>query len=529
MPSTRWFRGGRGATIALATLVAVLALGSLAGVAAAKKLTKQVEIVSQAGPPEGPIPANTHYFTTIQAAVNATEKNAGDWVLIEPGIYKEEVRVTGAHSDIHIRGMNRNTVILDGTGILKPNGSNGILVERADDVWVENLTVRNFERANSNGEPDSEGGGGNEIWWTGQLEGESDVKAGQNHAHGWWGKYLTAYVTGLDGGYGIFTQHETEGAWENIYASGFNDSGIYIGACWECKARVTDATMEDNAVGYSGSNSGGQLVIEKSTFRNNSAGIVPNGENPGDGPPPQDGACNEKRPGKPYRVFTSTDIERCTILKENIVTENNNLSTPANPSTEKAPWGVGILLPGDMGDLVENNTITDNVNNGVLGFEYPNPFPPDPSCTKQLEEEGKCVRTIYFQFTGNKIANNTLIDNGTSGADYASQITLQGGLYPYKGKYTSDNDCVSGNTYEGGAPESFPADIEGEWGCQNATTPPPENGLGAIGYILQLSEESASALRHITPGVEPPPQETMAEPCKEVPADPLCPTGGEGY
>ena len=87
MPSTRWFRGGRGATIALATLVAVLALGSLAGVAAAKKLTKQVEIVSQAGPPEGPIPANTHYFTTIQAAVNATEKNAGDWVLIEPGIF----------------------------------------------------------------------------------------------------------------------------------------------------------------------------------------------------------------------------------------------------------------------------------------------------------------------------------------------------------------------------------------------------------------------------------------------------------
>lgn len=530
MPSTRWFPSWRGrGRFALAALIAVVALGAFAGSALAKKSPHHIEIVRQSGPPEGTIPANTSYFTTIQAAVNATEKNEGDWVLIEPGIYKEEVKVTSAHSDIHIRGMNRNTVILDGTGILKPNGSNGILIERADNVWVENLTVRNFERANSKGEPDSEGGGGNEIWWTGQREGESDVKAGQNHAHGWWGKYLTAYVTGFDGGYGIFTQHETEGSWDNIYASGFNDSGIYIGACWECKALVKNATMEDNAVGYSGSNSGGTLVIEKSTFRNNSAGIVPNGENPGDGPPPQDGACNEHKPGKPYRIFTSTNIERCTVLKENLVTENNNLETPANPSTEKAPWGVGILLPGDMGDLVEKNTITDNVNNGVLGFEYPNPFPPDLECTKAKEEKGECARTIYFQFTGNKVADNTFIDNGTSGKEFASQLMMQGGVYPYKKIFTSDNDCASENTYSGLAPASFPAEIEGTWGCQNATTPPPNNGLAAIGYLVTLSDESASALRKEKAGVEPPEQPTMSEPCEEVPANPLCPTGGEGY
>ena len=52
-----------------------------------------------------------------------------------------------------------------------------------------------------------------------------------------------------------------EGFWENIYASGFNDSGIYIGACQECDAKITKATMENNALGYSGSNSGGKLAI----------------------------------------------------------------------------------------------------------------------------------------------------------------------------------------------------------------------------------------------------------------------------
>ena len=96
---------------------------------------------------------------------------------------------------------------------------------------------------------------------------------------------------------------------------------------------------------------------------------------------------------------------------------------PANPSTEKAPWGVGVELPGDMANLVENNTITNNVNNGVLGFEYPNPYPPQ-ECTKQQEEEG-CVKTIFFQLSGNKIANNTFEGNGTNGKAFNSDITLR--------------------------------------------------------------------------------------------------------
>ena len=124
--------------------------------------------------------------------------------------------------------MDRNTVILDGTGLQNSKGSNGIRVVKDNNVWIENLTVRNFEQ-----EPG--GPGGNEIWWSG---GDGSGKVG---AHGWWGRYLTAYDTGLYGSYGIFTNNEIEGEWEHIYASGFDDSGMYLGACQECQARIIDA------------------------------------------------------------------------------------------------------------------------------------------------------------------------------------------------------------------------------------------------------------------------------------------------
>src|SRR6516165_8048720 len=94
--------------------VAALALAAVAFGASASEAfaAKDVNIVRQSGPPAGEIPKNTHYYTTIQAAVNASTK--GDWVLIEPGVYEEEVKVNAAQSGIWIRGMNRNTVIIDG-------------------------------------------------------------------------------------------------------------------------------------------------------------------------------------------------------------------------------------------------------------------------------------------------------------------------------------------------------------------------------------------------------------------------------
>ena len=330
----------------------------------------------------------------IQAAVNAS--TSGDWVLVEPGVYYESVKVTAAQSGIWIRGMDRNEVIFDGQN----EPGNGIEIYKANNVRVENLTVRNFDTGCSEC--------GNEIWWNG---GADSAEIG---AHGWYGSYLTAYDTGLNGGYGIFTGNEEHGAFEHVYASGFNDSGMYIGACRDCDALVSDAVMENNALGYSGSNSSGRLVIEKSVFDHNLVGIAPNSENPGDGPPPLDGACNSGENTSPTPTFESTRIKRCEILRKNQVMHNDNLTVPTNGSTDVAPWGVGIELPGDYAVQVKGNTIADNPNDGVLGFEYPNPFPPT-------------AETIFFQFAANQISNNWFQNNGYNESPLLSGSPFTGG------------------------------------------------------------------------------------------------------
>ena len=111
------------------------------------------------------------HCATIQAAVNAAHR--GDWILIAPGVYTGSVRISTP--DLHVRGMNRNKVILDG----KHQTGNGIVIT-ASDVWIENLTVRNFDRRSREDSAD-----GNEVWW-GTGSGRRIT------VHGWWGQYLTA-------------------------------------------------------------------------------------------------------------------------------------------------------------------------------------------------------------------------------------------------------------------------------------------------------------------------------------------------
>jgi hypothetical protein len=417
------------------------------------------------------------HFTTIQAAVNAAD--AGDWILIDRGVYVGPVRISKPH--LHLRGINRNGVIVDG----RHKVGNGITIN-ANGVWVENLTVRNFDRR---AREDSLNG--NEVWWKGA--GEKSSKIG---IHGWWGQYLTAYDTGLLGGYGLFASHSVDGFFKHVYASGFNDSGLYVGACRDCHALVQDALVERNALGWSSTNAGGHLIVEDSTFRNNSVGVAPDSEPDNDKPPPQDGACNSGSNRATLPTFTSTQIDRCTIFRHNLIEDNGNISTPANSDILNAPWGEGVVLGGDYADLVEENTIRDNPTFGVLVLERPDPFPPRSD-------------TVYFQSSGDRVSDNTLTGNATVQGTY--DIGLEGGVF---GTQNSVNDCFSGNTFG----TSSPAGIEGTWGCQNATT--PNGGISLFGEILTLVQQSGA--RHQRPQPAPHRQPTMPKPCRGVPRNPLC-------
>jgi hypothetical protein len=175
-----------------------------------------------------------------------------------------------------------------------------------------------------------------------------------------------------------------------------------------------------------------------------------------------------------------------------------------------------VELPGDYADLVENNLISKNPSNGVLGFEYPNPFTPENGF------EG----TIFFQLAGNRVSNNTFLQNGRKTAPFTGDITLLGGFselfemlgYP---ESHSVNNCVSSNLL---TDATFPAKIQGTWGCQNKTTPSPGGGAAAVEYLVGLQRE-ANAIREAVPPVgqpAPPAQPTMPNPCIGVPKNPLC-------
>lgn len=448
----------------LATMAILVGLGALASAANARVL-----IVSQR-------PVSYPHYGTIQAAVSAAQR--GDWILIDRGVYHGQVLITTP--DLHLLGVNRNAVILDG----RHHVGNGIEVRKTDGVWIENLTVRNFDRRRRNDFTN-----GNEIWWNG---GRTSSRIG---LHGWWGQYLTAYDTGLLGGYGLYAGEAVDGWLKHVYASGFNDAGVYIGACRDCDGMIRDAISEHNGLGYSGSNSGGHLIIEDSIFRDNRLGMAPNSDATGDPPPPQDGACNSGSNRSDTPTFASTAIVRCTIIRDNVVTNNGSIHVPADSDVQGGPWGVGIELPGTYGDLVENNKISGNPNFGLLGHEFPDPFPPT-------------TKTIYFQFSGNRVSDNRFSHNGTrpGGAD----IGLIGGLF---GSQSSVNNCVSGNVFN----TSIPASVEGSWGCQNATTPNPGGGL--LGELLSLTNVRFRQLPQPAPGRQP----TMPHPCRGVPRNPLCP------
>src|SRR3954462_419629 len=139
----------------------------------------------------GNAPAKAHHvllvgkggtYKTIQSAVNSA--HPGDWILVAPGDYKETVRIR--KGNIHLRGMSRTGVIVDGTKsgpacsskakdqvFNRKDEGNGIVVDKANGVWIENLTACNFL------------GEGNQIWWNG---GDGSGKIGMTS---WYGSHLS--------------------------------------------------------------------------------------------------------------------------------------------------------------------------------------------------------------------------------------------------------------------------------------------------------------------------------------------------
>ena len=310
--------------------------------------------------------------TTIQAAVDAAEP--GDLILISPGTYKEGVTVET--ENLVIRGTDRNTVIIDG----EFTRENGIKI-LADGVAVENLTARNNTA--------------NGVFWTGSYEDNYVLK-------GYRASYVTAYNNGL---YGVYAFNASNGLIEHSYASGHPDSGFYIGQCKPCNAVIRDVTAERNMLGYSGTNSSGNVTIVSSVWRNNRAGIVPN-----------------SLKGEKLAPQGDNDIVA------NLVADNNAADAPFKEKFALA-FGNGILIGGGNTNNVTRNVVRGHINAGVVVSDLPENFKPE----------------------GNQVTDNELSDN-----TYDLVYLLAG--FPSE---------AYGNCFEGNSPSAptQPENIETEMPC----------------------------------------------------------------
>jgi plastocyanin len=266
----------------------------------------------QVGPGREPLPAGSpvtrlvpQTYPTIQEAVDAAKP--GDLVMVGPGVYHEAVEVITPY--LTIRGTDRNAVILDG-GFKE---ANGIHVIEADGVAVENMTARHYQL--------------NGFYWT--------------TVFGYRGSYLTAYD---NGDYGVYAFDSVYGRFDHSYASGHPDSGFYIGQCFPCHAVISDIVAENNGLGYSGTNAGGDLKIVNSVWRKNMSGIVPNTLDT-------------------ERLAPQRGVE----ISGNLIYDNNNLGAPAKKA-QYPSIGTGILLAGGIDNVVENNVVYDHQNYGIAVF-----------------------------------------------------------------------------------------------------------------------------------------------------------------
>jgi hypothetical protein len=487
-------------------------------------------------------------YATVQAAVNAAKP--GDWILIGPGDYHEDNSMVNVPTssqqglgenggvlittpDLHLRGMNRNTVVIDGTkpgspecssapqdqnlGPIGPNGKpmgeNGIDIFETNNTWVENLTVCNYLSGS--------GGGGNEIWWDG---GSGTGKIGLS---GYWGSYLTATSTyygpdNVDAGYGIFANSAAGPAsWNQIYASNFNDSGMYVGACQQvCDITINHAWMEYNALGYSGTNSGGAVVIENSQFDNNQDGFDTNTQIGSDPPPPQNGDCPD---GK---ISPITHTRSCWVFMHNYVHNNNNPNVPETSGYASAgPTGTGMTLSGGRNDTVMDNVFENNGAWGILFVPFPDSDKPFKGVT--CANSGGFTSSLFpgciYNPENDALINNTFKHNGffgnPSNGDYG-QIVFNGGL---------PQNCYSGNVAPDGSTPSNLEKVQSKCG-----TIMKQANLGGSLFSQVLCDThflpcpagaNYPTVTQVTMKPLPKNLPTMPNPCQNVPSNSWCKNG----
>jgi hypothetical protein len=293
-------------------------------------------------------------FHTIQKAIDAAK--AGDTIKIADGTYRESVKLVGAKKRyLRLIGNKSNPakVVLDGARLKGAKAQNAVLVNSADQVTVQGVTVSHWK--------------GNGVFLL-NVTG-----------------YLVDHVRAMhDGTYGIYAFNSKGGTMSNSVGAWNNDSGFYIGQTpvqtKPIRSVVTNVKSYGNTLGFSGTNMR-YVTIKQSEWFDNGIGIVPNALDSEKWAPPED------------NVITDNDIYWNNFdYYKGAPFKNDRSSTSGVPF----PVGIGVFIFGGRRTLVENNRIFGNYLTGVAMVQQ--------LLLKQVDAQ---------QLQGNAIQNNAFGKDGT--------------------------------------------------------------------------------------------------------------------
>ena len=293
---------------------------------------------------------------SIQGAVDMAQP--GDLILIDPGVYTEEIIV--ATPDIVIRGRDRNTVFIDGVHSL----SNGVSVH-ADGVAIENLTVRNYLN--------------NAI----QVGTSDPISVNRFRA-----LHVTTSNTGANG---FELRNTTNVEIRQGWLSGHGLSGILVTECSQCATLITTTLVEFSSQGFTVRSAAEGVAIFSSTSRNNRVGIMVE-----DGPSgPTTGA----------------------LIASNLVQNNGFTTTPnADPAVDRS-FGVGMHIGGTVSTEITANRVSGNTRTGILlstnnAGNSGDPIAPN---VQRNVVEGHPESDIVIAFENSIIDPSTcVVDNGSA-------------------------------------------------------------------------------------------------------------------
>jgi hypothetical protein len=281
---------------------------------------------------------------------------------------------------------------------------------------------------------------------------------------------------------------------------------------------IDHAWMEYSALGYSGTNSGGSIVIENSQFDNNKDGFDTNTQINGDPPAPQNGACPDGA------ISPITHTHSCWVFMHNDVHDNNNPNVPQAGEASNGPTGTGMTISGGRNDTVMDNTFSNNGAWGLLFIPFPDSGTPEKgqSCTGTGGVEQAGFGCVYDPMADalldNHFSHNGFFGN-PSNSDYG-QIVLFA---------NQPRNCYAGNTAPSG---STPADLaQTQPTCGPLTTAANTGGPLLNQVLCDTSFGSCPAgakypkFTAVTMHPLPSGLPSMPDPCNGVPANAWCKDG----